>query len=152
MSPRDHRIHLGRRDSPADPPQNDFITKVCFSGPQNCPKNVPGPKCQPGGPKIANCFDVSKLRQKVYPATISDELRITPPSKLQTDPRGETHFWGQRHAFLEQKPTFWKQNHAFLEQIQAFLEQIQAFLEQNNAFLGQSIKTWGKVYRLGCKV
>ena len=52
MGPRDHRIHLGRRDSPASSPQNHSLTKLCFSGPQNHPKNIPGPKCHPGGPKI----------------------------------------------------------------------------------------------------
>ena len=52
MGPRDHRIHLGRRDSPVSPPQNHFIIKVCFPGPQNWPKKVPGPKCRPVGPKI----------------------------------------------------------------------------------------------------
>ena len=44
MDPRDHRIHLGRRDSLVSPPQNHFLAKVCFSGPKNCPKKVPRPK------------------------------------------------------------------------------------------------------------
>ena len=52
MSPRDHRIHLGRRDCPKTSPQHDVLTKVCFSGPHNLPKKVPGPKSQPRVPKF----------------------------------------------------------------------------------------------------
>ena len=44
MDPRDHRIHLGRRDSLVSPPQNHFLAKVCFSGPTNRPKRFPVPK------------------------------------------------------------------------------------------------------------
>ena len=51
MAPRDHRIHLGRMDSPKTPPQNHSSTKQLFSGPFFGAKKVPGPKCGPGDPK-----------------------------------------------------------------------------------------------------
>ena len=51
MGPRDHRIHLGRRDSPKTPPQNHSSTKPSFSGPIFYPKKVPSPKCWPNPPK-----------------------------------------------------------------------------------------------------
>ena len=52
MGPRDHTIHLGHGESLVSSPQNHFLANVCFPGPQNHHKKVPGPKCQLGGPKI----------------------------------------------------------------------------------------------------
>ena len=52
MDPRDHGIHLGGMDSPESSPQNQSSARLPFSGPQNRPNNVPGPKCQPRGSKM----------------------------------------------------------------------------------------------------
>ena len=45
VAPRDHRIHLGRRDSPKSSSQNHSLTKLSFSGPIFDPKKVPAQKC-----------------------------------------------------------------------------------------------------------
>ena len=51
MGPRDHRIHLGRRDSPKTPPQNHSSTKPSFSGPFFTPKRSPAQNVDPTLPK-----------------------------------------------------------------------------------------------------
>ena len=51
MGPRDHRIHLGRRDSLNTPPQNHFSTKQLFSGPFFTPKRSPSQNVAPKSPQ-----------------------------------------------------------------------------------------------------
>ena len=95
MGPRDHRIHLGRMDSLRTPPQNHSSTKPSFSGPFVWQKRVPRPKCWPDPSKIspeADFGNFSKSLQKERTAIFSEILSRIHPSKLQTEPRGETHF------------------------------------------------------------
>ena len=91
MAPRDHRIHLGRMDSPKTPPQNHSSTKQFFFGTIFRYKNVPEPKCRPKIFPEADFGNFSKSLQKVRTANPSEMLSRTPPSKLQTEPRGEKH-------------------------------------------------------------
>ena len=96
MDPRYHRIHLGRRDSPTNPPQNDFIANSCFSGPQNWSKKVPGPKCRPGNPKsnpglpnLASGMKKQKMRAEKPCRTLLSELQTEPYSASY----GQKPFW-----------------------------------------------------------
>ena len=52
MDPIYNRIPVGLGISPELPPQNDSVANSLFSGSFFDPKKVPGPKCQPGDPKI----------------------------------------------------------------------------------------------------
>ena len=89
MAPRDHRIHLGRSDSPKTPPQNHSSTKQLLFGTIFRPKKVPGPKCRPQISPEADFGNSSKSLQQVRTANPSEILSRTHPSKLQTEPRGE---------------------------------------------------------------
>ena len=94
MGPRDHRIHLGRKDSPKSSPQIPSSTKSCFSGCIFWFKKVPRPKCWPDLSKIspeADFGNFSKSLQKERTANPSEILSRIHPSKLQTEPRGEKH-------------------------------------------------------------
>ena len=94
MAPRDHRIHLGRMDSPESSPQNHSSAKICFSGPQ---KTSPGqnvdlgvPKSDPGLQNLSPGMKKQKMR--------AEKPCRTPPSKNQTEPYsasyGQKPFWG----------------------------------------------------------
>ena len=91
------------------------------------------------GPKFMIFWNFPQWRQKVYPATISKELRISPPSKFQTGPRGKKHMFWQTQAFSMQTRAFSVQTQAFSVQTQAFSVQTQAFSVQTQAFLEQSL-------------
>ena len=94
MAPRDHRIHLGRRNSFKNQSQNHSSTKHVFSGPFSWPKKVPRPKCWPDPSKIspeADFGNFSKSLQKERTANPSEILSRIHFSKFQTEPRGEKH-------------------------------------------------------------
>ena len=74
MAPRDHRIHLGRRDSLKTPPQNHSSTKQLFSGPFVAPKRSPSQKCRPQIFPEADFGNFSKSLQKVRTANPSENL------------------------------------------------------------------------------
>ena len=91
MGPRDHRIHLGRKDSPKSSPQIHSSTKSCFSGVIFYSKNAPKPKCRPQISPEADFLNFSNSLQKERTANPSEILSRIHPSKLQTEPRGEKH-------------------------------------------------------------
>ena len=91
MAPRDHRIHLGRRNSLKNPPQNHSSTKQLFPGPFFAPQKLPNPKCRPKISPEADFGNFSKSLQQVRTANPSEILSRIHPSKLQTEPRGEKH-------------------------------------------------------------
>ena len=96
MGPRDHRIHLGRKDSPKPPPQIHSSTKSCFWGIIFWLKKVPRPKCWPDPSKIspeADFGNFSKSFQKERTANPREVLSRIHPSRLQTEPRGEKHIF-----------------------------------------------------------
>ena len=96
MSPRDYKIHLGRRDSFRNPPQNHSYTKPSFSGSFFWHKEVPRPKCWLDPSKIspeADFGNLSKSLQKERTANPSEILSRIHPSKLQTKPRGEEYIF-----------------------------------------------------------
>ena len=98
MAPRDHRIHLGRMDSP-ESPQNHSLAKIYFFGtPKLVEKTPPGqnvdlgvPKSDPGLPNPARGMKKQKMR--------AEKPCRTPPSKNLTEPYYSTSvdrkpFWG----------------------------------------------------------
>ena len=89
----DHRIHLGRMDSPNTPPQNNSSTKQLFSGPFFATENVPEPKCQPKISPEADFGNFSRSLQKMRTANPSEMLSRIPPSKLKMKPRGKKHIF-----------------------------------------------------------
>ena len=92
MGPRDHRIHLGRMDSPKSSPQIHSSTKSCFSGVMFWLKKVPRPKCWPDPSKISPEADFGnffKSLQQWRTANPREILSRIHPSTLQTEPRGE---------------------------------------------------------------
>ena len=97
MAPRDHRIYLGRMDSPKTPPRNHSSTKQLFSGPFFGAKMVPRPKCGPGGPKSHPGVPKSDpglqnlpLGMKLQKMRAEKPCR-TPPSEFQTEPYGANY-------------------------------------------------------------
>ena len=98
MAPRDHRIHLGRMDSPESSPQNHSSAKICFFGTPKSLKNRPRAKLSTSG--FQNPTPASKIRPR---ACKKQKMRAkkpcrTPPSKKQTEPYsacyGRKPFWG----------------------------------------------------------
>ena len=93
MAPRDHRIHLGRMDSPESSPQNHSSAKICFSGPQ---KTSPGQNVDLGVPKSDPGLQNLSLGMKKQKMRAEKPCR-TPPSKNQTEPYsasyGRKPFW-----------------------------------------------------------
>ena len=94
MAPRDHRIHLGRMDSPESSPQNHSSAKICFSGPK---KTYAGQNVDLGGPKSDPALQNPPLGMKKQKMRAEKPCR-TPPSKNQTEPYsasyGRKPFWG----------------------------------------------------------
>ena len=94
MAPRDHRIHLGRMDSPESSPQNHSSAKICFSGPQ---KTSPGQNVDLGDPKSDPGLQNPSPGMKKQKMRAEKPCR-TPPSKNQTEPYsasyGRKPFWG----------------------------------------------------------
>ena len=94
MAPRDHRIHLGRTDSPESSPQNHSSAKICFSGPK---KTYAGQNVDLGGPKSDPRFQNPPPGMKKQKMRAKQPCR-TPPSKNQMEPYsasyGRKPFWG----------------------------------------------------------
>ena len=94
MAPRDHRIHLGRMDSPESSPQNHSSAKICFSGPK---KTYAGQNVDLGGPKSDPGLQNPPPGMKKQKMRAEKPCR-TPPSKNQTEPYsasyGRKPFWG----------------------------------------------------------
>ena len=101
MAPRDHRIHLGRRDSPKTPSQNHSSAKQLSPGPFVYPKKVPEPKCQPQISPEADFGNFSNSFQALRTANPSEVLSRTAPLKLQTEPRGEKHMCRVFHSKIQ---------------------------------------------------
>ena len=97
MAPMDHRIHLGRMDSPETLPNMNSSAKLCFSGPIVDPKRVPRPKCQPPGPKSDPSLQNPSPEMQKQKMRAKKPCR-TPSSKNQTEPYsasyGRKPFWG----------------------------------------------------------
>ena len=93
MGPRDHRIHLGRMDSPNTPPQHHSSTKQLFFWTIFRNKNVPKPKCHPKIFPEADFGNFPKSLRKMRTANPSEMLSRIPPSKLKMEPRGKTHIF-----------------------------------------------------------
>ena len=105
MGPRDHRIHLGRRDSLKTSPQNHSSTKHVFSGPCFVPKTPPSQNVAFKIFPEADFKNFSKSLQKVRTANSSQILNRIHTSKLQTEPRGEKHV--SFCVFFQQKSNVW---------------------------------------------
>ena len=89
MGPRDHRIHSGHVEFPKTPPQNNSSTKHVFFGTLLYPQKVPSPTCCLKIFAEADFGNFPKSLQQVLTANPSKRLSRIPPSKLQTEPRGE---------------------------------------------------------------
>ena len=105
MGPRDHRIHLGRMDSPKTSPQNRSSTKPSFSGQFARPKKLPSPKCWPNPSKspqrpILGTFP-NHSKKNAHPILAKSWAESTPQSSKRSHGVKSTFFVFFVHAKIQ---------------------------------------------------